>query len=298
MLYLLLCILSTSVLLIVFKLFHRFEVQTLYAIVVNYLTCTVLGLLLLPDGLQTLKSFRPDVPWLWIALVLGAAFMGNFYLLSRSTEMVGVTVTAVANKISLIIPVAVSLFIWKTAGNPSATVLAGIAVALAAITLSSWQPARDEPHPHGYLAWLLPLVVFGVSGLSDTLLNLANYKYLKAEEGSLFTFALFATAAALGVLAAGFHLLRNREPVKGRSILGGLALGIPNFLTVLFLLKALTAFHNNGAFLYPVNNIGVILLTALAGRIFFKEHLSRLNLIGIALAVLALGLLSWGFAGG
>jgi len=77
-----------------------------------------------------------------------------------------------------------------------------------------------------------------------------------------------------------------------RDIVAGIALGIPNFFSIYFQLKALSAFDNNGALLYPSLNIGIIIGSTLAAILFFKEHLSKVNKVGIAIAIFAILLLS------
>lgn len=72
-----------------------------------------------------------------------------------------------------------------------------------------------------------------------------------------------------------------------------MTLGVPNFLSFYTLLLALSEFGGNGAFVYPLYNIGVIVMAALTATLFFQEKLSTANKIGLGLAVLAIGLISW-----
>jgi drug/metabolite transporter (DMT)-like permease len=46
---------------------------------------------------------------------------------------------------------------------------------------------------------------------------------------------------------------------------------------------------------FPILNIAVIILTAFSGIVLFKEKLSKLNLAGIMLALISIGLvfLNW-----
>jgi drug/metabolite transporter (DMT)-like permease len=60
-----------------------------------------------------------------------------------------------------------------------------------------------------------------------------------------------------------------------------------------FVLTGLSEFQNDGAFFFPMLNVGIILATALLSVVLFSEKLLPLNLIGIILAVLAIILLSY-----
>ena len=90
-----------------------------------------------------------------------------------------------------------------------------------------------------------------------------------------------------------FRILQGKEKLQLKSLWAAIPLGIPNFLSFYFLLKALDAFQNNGAYVLPIYNISVILLSAIIAVIFFQEKLSNLNKIGLVLAVIAIGLISY-----
>jgi uncharacterized membrane protein len=88
-------------------------------------------------------------------------------------------------------------------------------------------------------------------------------------------------------------LIQGKETFQPRSLIGAVTLGIPNFLSFYTLLLALSAYKGNGAFVYPLYNIGVILLAALMAALFFHERLTVANKVGLAIAVVAIGLISW-----
>jgi len=71
-------------------------------------------------------------------------------------------------------------------------------------------------------------------------------------------------------------------------ILFGWILGIANFGNILFYLKAHQALAKDPSIVFSAMNIGVIALGAFVGLLIFKEKLSRLNKIGIVLAVIAI----------
>lgn len=294
MLYLLLSILSGVSLIFIFKLYQQHNIPTFQAIVFNYITCSVVGLLF-RGGTDVLQAQVLQKPWALYAVLLGAIFIGAFYLIALTTQKVGVTATSVAAKISLVIPVLFSLLVLKT-GLKDYTLLnyAGMAIALVAIVLSSLRPGADgNKQSAGLLVLLLPFVIFLSSGFADSLLNYVNVYHLQAHEAGQFTMLTFTVSAVIGMVVLLYLLLLRKTTFHFRSIPAGIALGIPNYFSIFFLLMALSAFGNDGAFLYPVNNIGIILTGALGAVLVFREKLSTLNLVGLGMAVLALVLISY-----
>lgn len=88
MMWLIFSVVSSSALMVIFKLFGRFKVEIFPAIVFNYLTCFVLGNLFL--GQDNLFS-NPvwNQPWLPRIAVLGFFFISAFYLMGLSTPQCG-----------------------------------------------------------------------------------------------------------------------------------------------------------------------------------------------------------------
>jgi drug/metabolite transporter (DMT)-like permease len=294
MLYLILSVLSGVSLVFIFKLYQRFNVHTFQAIVVNYITCIAVGLAF-PGGADVLQPQVLQKPWALYALLLGAIFIGAFYLIALTTHKVGVTATSVATKISLVIPVLFSLLVLQNSLKDYTLVnYIGMALALVAIVLSSIRPGADgDKHSTSPLTLLLPFVIFLSSGFADSLINYVNEYHLQAYEASQFTMLTFTASALIGLVVLVYLLLSGKTIFRAKSIWAGIALGIPNYFSIFFLIMALSAFANDGAFLYPVNNMGIIMAGALGAVLFFGERLSKLNLLGLGLAVLALVLLSY-----
>jgi drug/metabolite transporter (DMT)-like permease len=296
MLYLLSCIFCTVLLLLCFKYFALYRVPTFQAIVVNYITCTFIGiwrLWPLPPAAQVAQA-----PWLPFCLVLGILFVLTFYLIALAAQRVGVTATSVASKISLVIPVLVSLLVLQN-NLKTYTFLnyVGMGIALVAIVLASL-PAKKPDGPAernnaNLHSLALPFLIFFFSGIGDSLINYTNYYYLQPEEANYFTTFTFATSATGGTLFLLYQVLFKKLTMQWRSLGGGILLGIPNYFSIYFLLQSLSAFQNDGAFLYPIINIGIILSGMLAAMVLFKERLSGLNITGVAAAVVALLLLSY-----
>ena len=73
--------------------------------------------------------------------------------------------------------------------------------------------------------------------------------------------------------------------VNLRNILGGIALGIPNYFSIYFLLKALQNEYLTSASIFTINNVAIVLLSTFLGILLFKEKISAKNWGGILLAV-------------
>ena len=296
MLFLALSILLSVLLLLNFRVFPRYEVNTFQAIVFNYPVCFLTGLVLLPAG----QSFTIDFSqtWTWLALGLGVGFIITFLLSGASTQRMGITATSLANNLSLVIPVCFSLFVFRTGGKVFDTLnYLGLMLAIVAVGLSTYRKESTTPDSASRRLGanvLLPIGVFLFYGATNTMINYMNLHYIPSADKTIqVTLTMVIGAIVAGMVMLAIRLIQGKETFQAKSLLGAVTLGIPNFLSFYTLVLALSAFGGNGAFVYPLYNIGVILLAALLAALFFREQLSAANKIGLALAVLAIGLISW-----
>lgn len=318
MLFLLLSVLLSVLLLLNFRLFPRYNVDTFQAIVFNYPVCFLTGWLLLPAG----QTFSIDFSqtWTWMALALGVGFIVTFLLSGASTQRMGITVTSLANNLSLVIPVCFSLFVFSDGNSMHFDALnyVGLALAIVAVALSTYRPATPAAdaelpgesrsgilatdsspapavgRPRSIGAVLLPVAVFLCYGATNTTINYMNIHYIPSADKTVqVTLTMVLGAIAAGAVMLLVRLVRGQVRLQARNLLGAVTLGVPNFLSFYTLLLALSAFRGNGAFVYPLYNIGVILVAAAVAGIFFHEKLNTANRIGLGLAVLAIALLSW-----
>lgn len=287
MLYLILSILFSVLLLVNFRLHPKYEIDTTQAIVFNYWVCVIVGWFLLPAGSIFEVNWSTEITY--YALLLGLGFIVVFMLSGASTLKSGITATSLANNMSLVIPVLFNLLVFNTSQNFGWLNYLGLGLALLAVYLSTWKKAEKES-AHSTNNVILPLMVFMMYGLTNTAFNYLNLKYVSAS-GTTIAFML---TACLGAIISGlFLLIYLRKAIAVKNLIAAIPLGIPNFLSFYFLLKALDAFKNNGAYVLPVYNIGVILISTFVAVFFFKERLAKINWIGLALAVVAIVLISW-----
>ena len=287
MIYLLLSFSINVGIFALFHLFPKYRIDNLQAIVINYIVCVFTGLIFI-GGVET-ETVLNYQPWLPIAFFLGIIFIGTFYLTAVTTQRYGISVSAIASKMSLAIPVVFALFIFNIESKEfNAWNYLGLVLALASIYLISFKTGRTNNTGSG-IAWIiLPLLVFIFAGAIDTTINYANYRYLDDSDAGTFPIYVFASASFVGIIT----LLIRGKGIQIRSIIGGSTLGIINYFSIYFLLLALSSFQNDGALFFPIFNMMIILGSALLSVVLFSEKLEVHNKAGLALSFVALFLIS------
>ena len=285
MIYIILSILANVGILFCFKAFAHFRLSTLQAIVFNYIVCIITGVLFV-DDYQLLSSIDPTETWVILASILGIIFIIGFYLIAITTQRMGMTVASVASKMSLIIPVLISMLVLQIQSKDYSIVnYIGIFIALIAVVLSSIKKRdKSKRAPVSYGALLLPFSVFLFGGMVDTSLNIINYKFITKGEEAILPIVIFFSAFVVGAIV----VLMRKEKIEFKNLVGGIVLGVINYFSIYFLVKGLSSFNNDGALVYPILNVGIILLSALFSVILFKEKLLRVNKLGLLLAVIAI----------
>jgi drug/metabolite transporter (DMT)-like permease len=284
MIYLLLSVLSSSAIMMVFKIFERFQIKTTDAIVVNYAVATLLSFRLDSSGIPILQSYT--YAWFPHALCMGILFITLFNVIGTSTQKMGISVTTVANKMSLVIPVLFA--VWVLNEHLGWYKIAGLFCAAIAVWLSSYKKEATLGEKK-YLYY--PLIVFLGSGAIDAYFKF-NEEFTLGKNGlEPFTGWIFLTAGCIGLGYWIIRYLNSKEIPAGNVIWAGILLGIPNYFSVYFLLKALSLNHLDSSVVIPVNNLGVVALGALAGIFFFRERPNKFNAAGLLLCFIAIVLI-------
>ncbi len=285
MIYLLLSILFNSLLFIIFKLFTRFKINNLQAIVVNYITAASFGFLTNSSSITITELHQQ--PWIYGAALLGLLFICIFFTLGLTSQKGGVTIASVSSKMSVIIPVVFAFIVYKEPVSTSKII--GIILALFAVYLVTNKKGANT-FDKRYL--FLPIILFLGSGVIDTLLKYIETNYVSSVHLSIYSSTIFLTAAILGTLFLGIKSSIKKEKIQLKNIIAGIILGIPNYYSIVMLLKALNTSGMESSIIFPINNVGILTFTAIVGYFFFKEKLSPKNWIGIAVAILAIVLIS------
>ena len=280
-------ILSSSLIFVIFKLFKVYKVQTLYAIIVNYMTAFLVGIYSFPGDFYLGEI--PDKPWFPMTLGLGVIFILVFNLMAKTSQELGVSVASVATKMSLAIPVLFGVIVYNE--QLGSVKILGIILALAAVYFAS---VRSETIIIKRSLFLLPIAVFIGSGIIDVSIKYSEATFVPKVEFAIFTAFIFGSAAMFGILFLLVRLPKYRIKFNLRNVLGGIVLGVPNFFSIFFLLRALQHDTLNSASIFTINNVAIVLFTTLLGILLFKERISSKNWAGIAMAVISIILVALG----
>jgi len=288
LIYLLLSILSSSVIFVIFKLFQKFNVNTLQAIIINYFFACLVGFF----GFirETDITLIPSKLWFPGTLVLGALFITVFYLAAITTQRSGLSVVSVATKMSVAIPVFFGIVLYNE--STGFWKISGILLALVAVYLTSIKSKDGIRIKKKNL--IFPLLVFLGSGIIDTTIKYLETTYVSVTDVALFSTTIFAIAGSLGIGILIVQSAMGKLRILGKNILGGIVLGIPNYFSIYFLVLALRSEGFESSSIFTINNVAIVLVSTVLGIALFKERLISKNWIGIILAILSILLVANG----
>ena len=275
--------------LMLFKYFGKYQVNNLQAIIINYFTAGSLAVVItningLPINFQHIVLSNYIVP----SLIIGLLFIITFNLLAYGTQKIGIAISTVANKMSMIVPVIIGIYLFKEAIGVFK--LIGIFLAISAIYMTSTKSGKLS-----FDKKFMPIIllIFLGQGIADGTLSWTQKFTLSTENTSLFFASTFFSAGTFGCLFLVYDLMVKKIQFQAKNILWGIALGVPNYLTLHFFIRSLQSPILESSQVFPVVNMGIIILSAISGIILFKEKLTPLNWTGIAIAIIAISFISF-----
>lgn len=288
--YLIAAIIGSSSLVILLKMFDLKGVNTHVGITVNYIVGAVLSFLFAPVRLSAGEIFA--APWLWIAVVIGALFSLSFVVYALSAQRSGVAITTISGRAAVVIPVVFAFVVLgEQATALKIAMLVLIVLAMVLILRKDKQPGQDTRTAGGVWLILLPVVVFLFNGVNDTLVQYAQKVMIpSADLIPVFSGTMFVAGALTGAVTFGVSCVRRPHVPNGRDLLWGAILGFMNWVCMFGVFYALNQI--DGSLFYPLYYSGAIVLSTIVGVFAFKEKLSRVNYIGIAIAIAAIAVLS------
>ncbi|WP_454802542.1 EamA/RhaT family transporter [Mucilaginibacter phyllosphaerae] len=279
MLYVFLSICCSVIVSVLLKLAKRYQIDVFQAITWNYSIAILLTWLFFKPTLPTMQNAP-----LGIYAGLGFLLPVLFMVMATSIRVAGIVRTDVAQRLSLFIPLLASFLLFGDQLN--ALKVIGLVIGFAAILCSiPWQKKTANRKVVSN-AWIYLLMVFFGIGIIDILFKqVAAFKAVPYTT-SLFLIYILSFIVALVILVV--RIIAKKTKFSWPHIGFGWILGIANFGNILFYLKAHKALSGTPSTVFSAMNIGVIALGTLVGLVVFNERLSILNKIGVALALVAI----------
>ena len=274
MIYLIASILSSTMILVLFRWMQQSSADTRHAIVISYLASVLAGIILFDvDWGLNAKG------WFWPAALEGIGFYVVFRMIALTTQRAGIAVASIATKMSVIIPTSIGII--ALGESVSVLKVSGVIVgALSVFLIVGWRFKVSN--------WSLPLLVFLSTGLIDASFKLFQIQGLTDEQFPGFVITVFGFAFIASMI---HHMMLPDKIINQASVVSGTALGLANLGTVYFLLKALGQPEWESSIVYPLNNFGIVMLSTVTAVVLFGERLKLPSVLSLLCAVMSIVLL-------
>lgn len=278
MLFLILSVICSVSVGVIFKVARNYSTNIPQIVAANYFFALVFCYFFFHPNFDEIGE---EVPWK-IYISLGVLLPSIFLFLAASIKHVGIVKTDAAQRLSLFIPILAAWFVFGEKFNTLK--ISAFLIAFPALLLILNKPSEKTKNK-----WIYPAVVLVGFGLIDIL-----FKQIALFTDLPYTTSLFVVlglAMAVMTVFVGFEMGFQKVNFNYKNLLFGGVVGIFNFGNILFYLKAHQSFAENPSTVFAGMNMGVILIGSLTGIFIFKEKQSKMNYVGLFLALLAIVLI-------
>ncbi|MFT6923641.1 MAG: drug/metabolite transporter (DMT)-like permease [Crocinitomicaceae bacterium] len=281
MIALIFSVICSSLILVLFKLFDRYKIDTFQAIVFNYFMAFIIGFSLY--GNQWNPQSMQQTGWMIYAAISAVLFIGLFFIMAKSSQINGVASTSVAVKMSMAISIILMIVGYSESFNILKVI--GILFAILGVFLVSYSKGSKTN-----ATWMLLLLFFGSGALDFTLNYVQNYE-LGSMSTALFSAIGLGMAGIIGFLILIAKFINGSSKFHIKNVIAGIFLGIPNFFSIYLLILSYSTTGWQDSTVLAITNVSVVLLSSMIGFIAFKENASKQKIIGLISAILAIGIL-------
>jgi drug/metabolite transporter (DMT)-like permease len=270
-----------------FKIIDKTNTPLINAIVVNYLVASLIGFI--AAGRFSLKEIL-TADWLLTGIIIGILFIVMFLIVGISSNKAGLSITTIASKMSVVLPMLFAMLAYNE--NVTMLKLISIILAVCSVFMSVFKKSNGKKQIK-ISTFLLPFLLFIGMGLVDSLVIYSKEAYVDNSIASVFTATLFLFSFLSGLIYTLFRRSDFKNYLSGKVWLYGIMLGIVNFGSIYFVLRALNSNIFVNSVVYGIVNICTVFLSVLIGTLFFKEKFTKPNYIGVALSIITIVLLTY-----
>lgn len=270
-----------------FKYYERINARIFETIVFNYITAFVCGMLVVPDfKLASAHAMQWDT-WSVAGLLMGGLFISVFYFMAITAKKAGVSIATLSSKMSLVLAVV----LFAILGKDPITWLEGLALVLAMFGLYLFSVEGNAKFAWSMLLYPLVLML-GSTGVDFSIAYFQSFT-TNDNDRALFSCLPFLGAGSIGVSILLVKLVKGNYAFPFKEMLTGLVLGLVNYGSIYFLVELYATKWMPESSILPINNLGVLILSAVGAVFLFNEKLNKRKWQGLVLCVFALALLSW-----
>ena len=244
----------------------------------NYLTASVIGLLLMLFN-NTSYSIETFV----FGALLGLLFVASFFAFARAVAATGTALATISSRLSVIIPIVFSIICFNE--QPSTLKLFGFlftGITFVFFYFSLLKQNNSSTEKGKYFLLLFVLISIGINDFSMKI-----FKDTRPEtDEPFFVFIIFFFA----FIYSSLFIVLKKIRIDKTTFFTGVGLGVPNVFSTIFLLAALSQLP--AIFVYPSINIGIILFTAIGAYAFWREGMNKSGIAALISGVIAILLLS------
>ena len=278
MIYLILAILSSASVGVIMRLSERKVKANISMLAVNYIIC-----FLCAGAFSGLGNMLPigveGLPWtLGISVFNGFFYLSGFVFLQSCIKKNGVVLSTTFIKLGLLVPMVISIVLFKEA--PTVLQITGFIITILSIILMNYE--KDEAAGKFSFSLILLLLAGGSCDAMSKVFEELGNPVLENQ-------FLFYTFICAFLMAAGLAMFRKEKPGK-IDVLYGILIGVPNYFSARFILRALTQI--SAVIVYPTYSVGTIIVVTLVGMLFFKEKLGKKQKIALTAILIALVMLN------
>ena len=283
MLHLIISILGSVSVGVLLKFAKSKNTNIFQMISVNYVIALILSYYFFDVDLTVVPVNFPFETIIPLAILMPTIFVALYLSISN----VGIIKTDIAQRLSLFIPILAAIVLFKE--SISSLKYFGLAIGLISIYFTLSKASSNTLTNKAKGNWLYPLLVFIGFGVIDVFFKqLALYSEIPYTSS---LFYVFSCALLVSVCINLFYIIYKKHTFNVTTLLFGIPLGILNFTNIYFYMKAHQDFASNPTTVFAGMNFGVIILGTLIGYFVFNEKLSKKNLFGLLLAIIAVSII-------
>ncbi|MFI3173038.1 MAG: EamA family transporter [Eubacteriales bacterium] len=277
MIYLILAIICSSCITLVLKIGSKYTENRYAMLTCNYITCVIMAIIFMPKNTAIFSDVSGRM-----AMVLGLV-NGILYLVCMSYNQInvvknGAILTATFVRLGVVVPTLLSILFYKEI--PSVVQVVGIFLVLIAFVLMGMSgKGNKDIEVKIVLRDLILLMILG--GITDSMSKVFE-QTCSMELADWFLLITFFVALVICIIVT----IYKHQKIGKKECVVGVAIGIPNYLSTLFLLQSLGKIP---AFLaYPTYSVGSILVVITVSYILLREKLDKMQKVSVGFIMLAL----------